>query len=882
MAIQVQSVPGQIPRFQLGLGTRTDQLRYAVVFIFVAAAYYFSAKIGLSLALIHTNVSAVWPPSGLAIAAVLLFGYRIWPAILAGAFLANFFTPVTPVAAAGIAIGNTLEAVAAGALLSRIGFRLTLGRVKDITLLVIAAIACTALSATIGNLTLCVTQAAEWRDFGNLWVTWWLGDTAGALIVTPLLLVWSGATAHRLPPRRYVEAVVVLVLLALTATATFTGSALIPIKYYPLARLTVPFFLYAAFRLGFPGVTLGIAIVSVFAAWGTARGLGPFGGREANDTLLLLQLFAGSNAVTFLFLVAAIEERRSASAALQENQRRLSSNLAVTRILGDSPDLYDAAPRILRTVCETLGWKLGALWTVEPDGSHLQCLDVWSVPGANLERFVAATRARRFAPGEGLPGRVWSTKSPAWIREIGHDDNFPRWPVAAEVGLRSAVSFPLLIRDRCFGTMEFFSSESRERNEAMLSMLAGVGSQIGVFIERRRAETSVRELAAIVESAEDAVMGKDLEGRITSWNAGAQKLFGYRAREVVGREIFMLIPAELHDDERRVLGRLRQGEPVAKFETIRLAKDGTALDVSLAISPVRSAEGMVIGASTIARDITERKLAEKERELILRREQEARAEAEAANRSKDEFLASVSHELRTPLNAIVGWSALLHAGMLDQGNQQQAVEIIDRNAKLQARLIDDLLDVSRIVSGNIRFEPKPVSLPDVIEAAVESVRPSAETKRIVLHLQIEPGAKMVNGDADRLQQVVWNLLTNAVKFTPEEGRIDIDLRSEGQQVEVVITDSGEGITADFLPHVFERFRQADSTTTRRHRGIGIGLAIVHHLVNLHHGTVTAASEGEGKGATFRVILPMLNGQPAIDAKFGSQHVQVERAADTEP
>ncbi|MEO6391491.1 MAG: MASE1 domain-containing protein [Pyrinomonadaceae bacterium] len=839
----------------------------------VAGAYYGSAKLGLSLAFLHSNVSAVWPPSGLALAAVLLFGYRIWPGIMLGAFLANAFTPISLITAGAIAGGNTLEAVTGGYLLHRFGFNLALRRVTDITKFVIVALVCTVVSATIGNLALCLSHSANWPDFGNLWLTWWLGDAVGALIVTPFLIVWLGATGHPIFPRRYFEAVLVISLLVAASMATFTADTIIPLRYYPLARLTVPFFLYAAFRLGYPGVTLGTILVTVFATWGTTRGFGPLAGRGGNEALMVLQLFAGSNAATFLFLVAAIEDRRIIERNLRENQRRLAGNLAVTGILADSPDLQDAAPRILQSIGESLGWQAGTFWTVHPSGDSLHCFEVWRSPGVAIDDFERDTRVRQFRLGEGLPGRVWSTKSTAWISELAHDGNFPRAPMALKARLHSAFAFPLIYRDKFLGVMEFFTDEPREPDEATLAMFGSVGSQIGLFMERRQAETAVRELAAIVESAEDAVMGKDLQGYLTSWNASAQKLFGFRADEIVGQPIFRIVPQSLHDDELTILATLKRGESIAPFESIRLAKDGREINVSLTISPVRSADGVVIGASTIARDITDRIHAEKERELLLLRAQEARADAETANRLKDEFLASVSHELRTPVNAIVGWTGLMQAGLLDAGSQSQAIEIIDRNAKLQVRLIEDLLDVSRIVSGNIRFEPQPLRFHDAIEAAIDSVRPSVDAKHIALQVDLDRDMGSVLGDPDRLQQVVWNLLVNAVKFTQESGVVAVQLRPVVGNAELLISDNGEGIRADFLPYVFDRFRQADSTTTRRHRGIGIGLAIVHHLVELHQGTVMAESEGEGQGAAFRVTIPLIND---VQAKLFDDQVLIEK------
>lgn len=232
-----------------------------------------------------------------------------------------------------------------------------------------------------------------------------------------------------------------------------------------------------------------------------------------------------------------------------------------------------------------------------------------------------------------------------------------------------------------------------------------------------------------------------------------------------------------------------------------------------------------------------------------------RRRAEEANRSKDEFLAALSHELRTPLNAICGWSKMLRSGLLGGEKHARALEVIERNAQIQTQLIDDLLDVSRIVSGKLRLSLSSIDLREVVEMAVEGVRPQAEAKRIELRAELPSEPACVHGDTDRLQQVVWNLVTNAVKFTPAEGRIDVAVRDTGGGAEVAVRDSGQGISADFLPHVFERFRQSDSGATRAHGGLGLGLTIARRIVELHHGRVEAASDGEGKGATFIVHLP---------------------------
>jgi PAS domain S-box-containing protein len=374
---------------------------------------------------------------------------------------------------------------------------------------------------------------------------------------------------------------------------------------------------------------------------------------------------------------------------------------------------------------------------------------------------------------------------------------------------------------------------------------------------QRQAELARSHLAAIVESSADAIVSKNLQGIIRSWNKGAEKVFGYTASETVGQPITMLIPIQYIDEEPTILEKIRRGETVDHYETVRRRKDGELINISLTVSPIRDEAGTIIGASKIARDITNRKRAEVEREQLLAREQEARLQAESANRMKDEFLATVSHELRTPLNAILGWSRILSGGNLDSETSMRGLNSIEKNAKAQAQLIEDLLDISRIISGKFRLRAQPLEVASVIESAIDTVRPTAEAKGIRLQVVLDPEAGPVLGDAGRLQQVVWNLLSNALKFTPKGGRVQVRLIRINSHIELEVSDTGQGITREFLPHIFERFRQADSTISRAHRGLGLGLAIVRHIVELHGGIVAAASPGKDQGATFTIRLPLI-------------------------
>jgi PAS domain S-box-containing protein len=510
----------------------------------------------------------------------------------------------------------------------------------------------------------------------------------------------------------------------------------------------------------------------------------------------------------------------------------------------------------------------------------------------------------------------------------------------------------------------------------------------------RKREESLAAWAAVVESSDDAIVTKNLDGIILSWNQGAERLFGYTADEIVGRPVTTIIPPELRAQEREILERLRSGERIEHVETVRLTKGGRSIDVSLTISPVRGPSGEIIGASKIARDISDRKraaqeiaaerewfdrtlrsigdaviatdangrvellnpvaerltewrnedargrdcdeifrvLGEKtrkpvespiarvrrlgtvvglangtvllgkngterpiddsaapilgsdgqlrgvvlvfrdvsdrrraeaqlravaiERDRLLERERAARAEAEHANRSKDEFVAMVSHELRTPLNAIIGWTQILRNAPDDVERVGRGLEVIERNARAQGQLVGDLLDMSRIISGKLRLEVRDLDLIAVIRSAIETTKPAAEAKGISLDTTFDASVAATTGDPNRLQQCIWNLLSNAIKFTPQGGRVGIALKRSDSHVEIRVSDSGIGIRSDFLPFVFERFRQDDTSTTRKSGGLGLGLSIVKQLAELHGGHVRVESDGEGQGATFTIALPI--------------------------
>lgn len=509
---------------------------------------------------------------------------------------------------------------------------------------------------------------------------------------------------------------------------------------------------------------------------------------------------------------------------------------------------------------------------------------------------------------------------------------------------------------------------------------AGLNVYLRDITERKRAEVTSHLLASIVESSEDAIISKDLNGVINSWNKAAERLFGYTAEEAIGRPVTMLIPPERFDEEPAILARIAKGQLVDHYETIRRRKDGSLIDISLTISPLRNDQGIITGASKIARDIserkqrerelnfqshllnaveqaviatdlkgtvlywnafaeslygwssgealgtniidltpaaetletageilatlrrgeswsgefltrkkdgtlfpaqitdspifaadgeligivgvstdiTERKRAEEERSRLLASERKARSDAEEANNLKDEFLATLSHELRNPLNVILGYAeVLLRSEEAKQSDfVRRAAEILKRNALAQSQLVRDLLDLSRLHMGKLSLNREAVSLITTIENAVETVQDEATAKNVELRVIAPQEVLFVDVDPLRLEQAVWNLLNNAVKFTPGGGTVVVRLSREANQGVISVEDTGEGIDPAFLPHVFEMFRQADATNSRRHGGLGIGLALVQQLVQLQDGTVSVSSAGPGQGAQFTIKLPL--------------------------
>jgi PAS domain S-box-containing protein len=797
--------------------------------LLVTGVYAAAGELGLSLASLHPNVSPVWPPTGLAIGAVWWFGYRISPAIWLAAFLVNVVTGISVAAALGIAAGNTFEAVSAVYLLRRfVGFRNPFYRAGDVLryVLVTGCIS-TTIGATIGNLSLCLSGAAPWSNFVPLWLTWWLGDEVGALVVAPLLLTWMEGPVLRLTLRQGGEASLLLVSLVVVSDIVFGGLFFPKLAGYPLEHLLVPFLLWAAFAFGPRGAATTIFVLSGVAIWGTKQGFGPFAAHDPNDSLLLLQVFVAAAAITSLALAAIVTERKRTEEALRTKETQLQL-------------ITDITPVMLAQCSRDLRYQF-----VNRAYAGSFGLTPQEIVGQDVRQFIGEDAFQTIRP---YVERVLEGKAVEYEAEIPYRQAGTRFMRVAYMPDRDE-------RGTVTGWVASLTEiTDRKRVEEQIKNLnAELQRRIAEFVAL--IDTAPVGIAVAMDPECNYIWGNPEFLHMLGTNQENLSKSGPTRDELPFR--ILCNAKEVPADDLPMQRACRESREVLDEELEIIRNDGKIIHELCRATPLLDEQGRVRGCLGVFLNITERKQAEKEREQLLAREQQARAEAETASRVKDEFLAVISHELRTPLNSILGWAQLLRGSRLDATTSTRALQSIERNAKAQAKLVDDLLDVSRIISGKLRLDVKPIELISVVNAAIDSLRHALDAKEIQLEMTLEPAASHVQGDASRLQQVIWNLLSNSVKFTPKRGRIEIRLDRKGANARLSVTDTGEGIHPEFLPYVFDRFRQEDSSRTRKHGGLGLGLAIVHHLIELHGGTVEAYSAGEDTGATFTVTLPLV-------------------------
>jgi PAS domain S-box-containing protein len=552
--------------------------------------------------------------------------------------------------------------------------------------------------------------------------------------------------------------------------------------------------------------------------------------------------------IRMIGMLADITERKLAE---EEILKRVALRADVSAALAERKgSLQSMLQKSAEALVRHLGVAFARIWTLNPKESLLELQ-----ASAGLYTHLDG-RHSRVPVGELKIGLIAQERQPHLTNDVANDQRIsdPEW--AREQGLVSFAGYPLLVEDRVVGVMAMFARHPL--TEDTVEAIATVAAPIAQGIERKRAEEAQRASEEKFRILADTAP-------VMVWMSGTDKLctfFNKPWLDFTGRAIEEELGAgwaegvHQEDYDRCLETYVTSFEAQEPFEMeYRLRRhDGEyrwMLDHGI---PRFSPGGDFLGYIGSLIDITERKSAEAEREQLAR-EQVARSAAEAANRSKDEFLAMVSHELRSPLNAILGYTRMLRSGPVDREAINNVIAIVERNAKAQLQIVEDLLDSARIIAGKLRIEPGPVDLVPVLEAALDTARSAAEAKGVTLAADFSPLPEQVLGDPTRLQQIVWNLLTNAVKFTPEGGRVELRMEGDADNVRITVSDTGKGIEPEFLPFVFEHFRQADPSSARRHGGLGLGLSLVKHLVELHGGTIAAESEGKGRGAAFTVTLP---------------------------
>ena len=714
----------------------------------VAAAYIAAAKLGLTLAFVNASATAVWPPAGIALAALLLRGGRLWPAVFIGAFVANITTAGSAATSLGIAAGNTLEALVGMYLVTRFASgRDAFSRGQDvIKFFFLAALASTTVSATIGVASLALGGFAKWSHASTIWLTWWLGDAAGDLLVAPLLILWSRTSRVRWSSQKLVEGGLLLLSLVVIGLVVFGGVFLGGRR--PIAFIAVPPLVWAAFRFSQRETATTSVVLASMALWGTLHGFGPFAREDPNESLILLQAFMGLSAVLALAFAALVAEKErvdeehialipkaDAARRLAESSEQRARFLAeMSGILGSSLDYDTTLSRVARLSVPILA-DLCAVDLLQDNGTTRRVAQTHVNPAKEtLVRDVRNHHGFNPEAPSGVPA-VLRSRRPILVPQATQTDlenasrNAEQLAMFRTLDLRSWMIVPLIARDHILGAMTFVVTES----------------------DRRYGPDDLALAEAVAQRAAIAI------------------------------------------------------------DNARLYQDALG----------------------------------------------ARAEAEAANRLKDEFLAMLGHELRNPLGAISNAVHILDRVEDARGQSAtQAREIIARQVGHLAGLVDDLLDVGRVMTGKIKLDRSPLDLHEAAGRALRTLRAAGKAGGHTVTLRGEP--LWIDGDVARIEQIVLNLVENGLRYTPAGGAIRVEVLRQGTRAVLRVQDTGMGIDPALLPRIFDLFVQGDRALDRGRGGLGIGLTLVRRLVELQAGTVEAASDGPGTGSVFTVTLPALS------------------------
>jgi PAS domain S-box-containing protein len=779
--------------------------RLLVPGLVLGVVYALTAKVGLTLAFAHPSATAVWPPTGIALAACLMYGYGLWPAIFVAAFLVNLTTPGSVATSTGIAVGNTLEVILGCYLVTRFaGGRAAFERPEDtLRFAALAGLLSTSVSATLGVTSLALGGYAEWAQSGMIWLTWWLGNVGGVLIVAPFLLLW-GVQARIDSSWSFGKRVLLAYLLVIVVGATiFAGWVPLSVNHYPIEFLPIPVLAWFAFRLGRRVTATAVVLLSAIAIWGTLRGFGPFAGETPNVALVLLQAYMSVVAVTALTLAVAAVDRARVGRVLEEHIADHQQARDALRVESRFRALLESAP--------------DAMVITDAQGKIV-------LVNSRTETLFGHSRDQ-------LVGQAIELLVPDHVRP---SDTMQPVDTGAVASSRVVWASPDLQGRRC-DESEFPVEISM--NPIEIEGERFVSTAIRDVSERKRVDQTVRHLAALVEASNDAIFSKRLDGTIASWNRGAERLFGYTAEEVEGQPQVVLSPPGQEAELRELLACLARGETIDAYETTRKRKDGQLVEVSITMSPIRDASGRITAGSVVARDITEKKRTEQALREI--------------NHELETFASTVSHDLRAPLRQLAGLADVLvedYGDALDDTGRRYARRLASVASRMDA-LTQRLLDYSRVSREALPLAP--VGLGAIVADACSHLDEEIRSRHA--RVEISPKLPHVLAHDVTLAHVVGNLLSNAIKFVNPDVRPTVRVWAEerGDWARLWVEDNGLGIEPRFhekIFHPFERLQGIDA-----YAGTGLGLAIVRKGVERMGGRAGVESEAQ-RGSRFWVEL----------------------------